>query len=546
MTQDAFTDTLTAIGNGLYFVVSAAFCGVSFLTTYQGFQTIFGHWPSVAASVGVQAAMLGAWIFFGHNRAPHRRIPWLCVGLFTCCLSITFSFVGLRFDYAKNVLQRERPIRDQAEFQAQRGKMQRAASAERGVALAQIDKLIAESEGRRNVAQLKQDARKIRAAQYRESIAALNRQRREIPSNLTPAQWNAEDNRIHKEIRRYQSLLAIVEGTRETLGLDIQTEGVAQEPLRKLRQDIVNYAPAFLDVPDWNGLRREYDRFINLVNETPGDADFKAGFGTAMPEPPAAKVISANGDVFDGEGHPINEAFRHLARLESADLFVFALAVAFDIVPLLFTWALRAKMRTVPEAISAMATWMRRTRLALETMEGVIPFAWIFWWNMLFSRPMRTGHESVIAFEEFISREQLRMDQTLRVLVLPDALRELISLETSYLHTRAITIASERADQFERLATQAYERCLAAVRNAAGIDEATRAELTQFLHRQLQRFNATVSDYATEGEILDEIARDHGKENEETRHVANDPQHSPGGQQDHSSLETEEPVAAQA
>jgi hypothetical protein len=520
------------IGNGLYFVVSIALGLVSFFTTYQGFHTIFERWASIAASVGVQGSMLGSWIFFGHNHAPHRRIPWLCVGLFTCVLSVTFSFVGLRFDYAKNVRQRERPIRDQAEFQAQRGKMQQAASAARGVALAQIDKVLAESEGRRDVAQLKQDARKIKAAEYRASIAALTRQRREIPANLTAEQRKAEDDRIQKEIRRNQSLLSIAEGTRETLGLDIQTEGAAQVPLRKLRQDIANCTPPFLDVPDWNGLRQEYDRFTNIMNETPGDTDFKTGFAKAMPEPPGATVMSSNGDVFDGEGHPINEAFRHLARLERADLFVFALAVALDLVPFLFTWALRPKERTIPEAVSALGTWMRRVRLALETLEGVIPFVWNVWVKILFSHPMRTGHDAVLAFEEFISREQMRMDALLQNLMLPDALRELIALEMGYLHTRAVTISAERAEQFERLALNAYERCLAAVKGASGIYERTRIELIRFLNQQLQRFTATTADYGTEDEILENVGEGNDKEvtsqAEEHNHPQQNPQPDPG------------------
>ena len=542
--QDGFIEFLRASAKGLYLVVSVALCAVSFITTYQGFQTIFERWPSVAAAVGVQAAMLAAWIFFGHNRAPDRRIPWLCIGLFTCCLSITFSFVGLRFDYMKDVLKRERPIRDQADFQIQRGHLQEAAAAERGAALEQLDKLISDRQGHRDVAQLSQNARKIKAAEYRASITDLYRQRHGMPANLTPEQRSVEEERIQKQLRHDEGLLAVAEGTRDTLGLAVQTEGAALEPLHKLRQDIANYSPAFLDVQDWNGLRREYDRLINLMNETPGDAGFKAGIAKAIPAPPEPKVVSATGDVFEGEGHPINEAFRHLARLERADLFVFALAASFDLVPMLFTWAMRPKARTVPEAISAMGTWMRRTRLSLESMEGLIPFTWNFWWNILFSRPTRSGHDSVIAFEEFISREQLRMDATLQNLVLPDALREMISLETSYLHTRAISIASERADQFERLAHHAYERCLAAVNNATGIDELTRAELTRFLYLQLQRFNATVSDYATEDEILGEFGRDNGKEAQpETEQDTRNPQPTPGDQQHQDAPKTETATA---
>jgi hypothetical protein len=544
--NDSFTKILHWIGQVLYFVVAAAFCGVSFVTTYQGFQTIFGYWPSVVASIGVQAAMLAAWIFFGHNEAPHRRIPWLCVGLFTCCISITFSYVGLRSDYMKNVQSREKPIHDKDDLQAQRGQLQKAAAAERGLALAQIGKVIAESEGRREVAQLSQNARKVKASEYRSSIAELNRQRRSLSPDLAPEQRAAEQDRIRTQLAHDAQMLATAEGTSEIRGLEVQTEGSALEPLRKLQQDIENYAPAFLDASDWSSLRREYDRMVNLLNETPGDDGFKAALAKATPEPPGPKILTASGEVFDGEGHPIAEAFRHLVRLEGADLFVFAIAAALDLVPMMFTWALRLKKRTVPEAISALGTWMRRTRLALEAMEGVVPFLWNFWRRIFFSRPTRTGHESVIAFEEFISREQLRMDVALQNLVLPDALRELISLETSYLHTRAISIASERADQFERLAAQTYERCLAAVRNATGIDEQTRAELSRFLHRQLQRFNATVSDYATEGEILDEFGRDHGKEDQETGHGTDNPQPPTEDQQHQGSSETQEAVAAQA
>jgi hypothetical protein len=540
--QDGFVKFLRdVIANGLYYVVSIVLSAVSFITTRQGFQTIFERGPSIAAAVGLQAAMIAAWIFFAHNQAPKRRTPALCLGLFTCCLSIWFSFIGLRFDYMKDVLARERPVRDRADFQAQSGNLQETAATERGAALAQLDKLISEREGRRDLAQLNQNARKLKATEYRASIADLRHQRRDIPANFTPEQRSAEDGRIQGQIRHDEALLALAEGNRDTLGLDIQTEGAALQPLRKLRQAIANYSPAFRDVrddngaghPDWNGLRREYDRLINLVDETPGDADFKAEIAKALPEPPGPKIVSSAGEIFEGEGHPINEAFRHLARLERDDLFLFALAASFDLIPMIFTWAMRSKARTVPEAISAMGTWMRRTRLALESMEGVVPFAWNFWWNMLFSRPTRTGHDSVIAFEEFISREQMRMDATLQNLVLPDALRELIGLEMGYLHTRAVTIASERADQFERLAWNAYERCLAAVRNATGIDEKTRAELARFLEQQLRRFTATVSDYGAEDEILEDVGNDNHKEANPQTEEDRNPQPKPGEQQQH-------------
>src|ERR1019366_1146981 len=100
-----------------------ALCPVSYLTTFLGFQTIFDRNSSAAAAVGLQAAMITAWIFWGHNRAPARRLPWLCAGLFTCVLSISFSFVGLRSYYKAEVLKRERPVRERQEFQLQRGRL---------------------------------------------------------------------------------------------------------------------------------------------------------------------------------------------------------------------------------------------------------------------------------------------------------------------------------------------------------------------------------------------------------------------------------------
>jgi hypothetical protein len=545
--QNSFLEFLRdVIGNGLYLVVSLALGAVSFYTTDQGFLEIFGRWPSLLAALGVQAAMLVAWIFFGHNRAPHRRIPWLVVGLFTSCLSICFSYVGVRSFYAKDVLKRERPIHDRADFQSQRGHLQEAAAMKRGTVLAQIDDLIADREGRRGLAQLNQNARNVKAAEYRQVIATLNRERRDIPADLTPEQRSVESDRLQKQIRNYEALLAVAEGTRDTLALDMLKQQTALEPLRKLRLEITNYTPAFRDIkddegtghPDWNGLRLEYDRFLSLMDETPGDADFKAELAKGMPEPPGPEVISADGKVFEGEGHPIDETFRHLVHLELADVFLFALAASFDLIPLLYTWSLRPKVRTIPEAISALGTWMRRTRLALETLEGIFPFLWNFCAKILFSHPTRIGHDSVIAFEEFITREQLRMDALLQNLVLPDALRELIGLEMGYMHIRAVTIASERAGQFERLALNAYERCRAAVQNASGIDERTRAELIRFLNQQLQRFTATAAECGTEGEILEDIASDNDKEVPQTEKDNRNPQPNPGESQQHRETST--------
>src|ERR1017187_9785827 len=118
-----FINALRVLAKGLYFVVLAALCPVSYLTTFLGFQTIFDRSSSAAAAVGLQAAMIVAWIFWGHNRAPARRLPWLCAGLFTCALSISFSFVGLRSYYKAEVLKRERPVRERQEFQLQRGRL---------------------------------------------------------------------------------------------------------------------------------------------------------------------------------------------------------------------------------------------------------------------------------------------------------------------------------------------------------------------------------------------------------------------------------------
>ena len=117
------------------------------------------------------------------------------------------------------------------------------------------------------------------------------------------------------------------------------------------------------------------------------------------------------------------------------------------------------------------------------------------------------------------------MSKMLKQLVLPDSLRELISLEFAYLHSRVITIASERAAQFESVAWNAYERCLSAISSASGLDDKTRAELTEFLGEQVRILTATAAKYSTEEEILTEIAVDEGRAGDPTQEDENRSSH---------------------
>jgi hypothetical protein len=148
----------------------------------------------------------------------------------------------------------------------------------------------------------------------------------------------------------------------------------------------------------------------------------------------------------EGEGHPILSAFQHLARLEPLDLFFLALAASFDLIPLIFNWALgnqRSKGVSIPESLSAIGAWQRRTRGALQSMDGIVPFSTRAFWSVLFGRATRTGHAAVTEFEERLVLEQLEMDAKLKQLVMPDSLRQLIALEFAHLGTR---VTAQRED----------------------------------------------------------------------------------------------------
>ena len=492
----------------LYSVVTASFCLGSLMTTTQGFRSIFNFWFSLCLALGLQSAMLGASIFFAHNEAPQRRLPWLGVGMFAAMLSISFSYVGLRFDFEKVVLHIERPIRNRSDFLIQRDHLQEVAAQERGAALRSLDDQIAESDSRRGSADLSRVGRQIRAAEYRQEMSALIERIDHPPA----AQSSTEATRLQQRLQTIKAQLAIVEGNSEILTLESLRQRSSLQQLRKLRKEVDDYAPDFQDVkdsdaagkPDWSGLARQYDRLTRLMHEVPGES-FQAALSSALPGPPAVKILSTDGQVMEGEGHPILSAFQHLARLEPLDLFFLALAASFDLIPLIFNWALgnqRSKGVSIPESLSAIGAWQRRTRGALQSMDGIVPFSTRAFWSVLFGRATRTGHAAVTEFEERLVLEQLEMDAKLKQLVMPDSLRQLIALEFAHLGTRVITIASERAAQFEGLVLDAYERCSVAIRSATDLDEETRQELTAFLANQVQMLTTAAVKYSTEAEVL--------------------------------------------
>src|SRR5581483_650252 len=179
------------------------------------------------------------------------------------------------------------------------------------------------------------------------------------------------------------------------------------------------------------------------------------------------------------------------------EVFEIALAAAFDLFPLLVMLVGRDAGRSTPDKLAALRRWMKSVKLELNSMDGVLRWAWRAFTSLLFTKASEINDPRLIAFRQLLDQLRREMKDFLCGSSLPDTLAEAIETQLTELYSRAVVTLFETSTRLESMALGAYQVCLDEL-ESAGLDQRSREQIREFLNRQVERFGEAIRDYSSD------------------------------------------------
>jgi hypothetical protein len=215
-------------------------------------------------------------------------------------------------------------------------------------------------------------AHKIRAAALEQTNSDI------LSSQLELERWQIEvrNPRLHAT-RRFIA----AEKVRELQGI--------LNTLEKRRRKVEEYHPDFgrvtvdkdIDVA-YAMLQEERDKLAEVWSLMP--ASFRQQH--LLPPMPARRTLMEDGTLREGQDHPFVETLKNLRQPDAVDKLALAIAIAFDIAPLLVLWLLSKKGEPLNQRIHKRRLAMARIGEETKAMEGVVRWFFGCFYQAFFAR----------------------------------------------------------------------------------------------------------------------------------------------------------------
>jgi hypothetical protein len=434
----------------LFPLVLLLFAGVSIYTNKIGLSAIIDAPFDVLLATGIGLLLLVVASLFAHAESIGQKIVFLVILLAVSACSLTFSTIGLRRGLRVRDEVAGLPVFRAKAFHDAQSRLEVEAGAIRGAALRQIRDTLTEIGASVQDLTANAEVRRERARQAARQITALERtltNRTTSPEQETAAR--TEIARLRAIVRAGNLGAATIEHDLHELK---ERQAAAQSQARRWE----DYAPSTgsAEAQDWNRLRTEYDRVVQMRAELPPDVQAQ----TSAPTPPDPPVTNADGQRFTTDRNPVLAEVESLHPRDPATRFAWLLAFLLDGPPILalMVWA---PVRPLPDRLMALGRWMKRLRWAAEETGSV--FRWGF--SVLSALLWRTPRKYPTGIADAVDRLMMRLDTELRELALPEADLEVMRQEINSLRAEMqveMAGVQERVlERFWRTVAQWLYRC---------------------------------------------------------------------------------------
>lgn len=482
---------LGRLGEILFFMAVVAFGAVSFGTSFSGLKTLLAIlWAGVAA-FALQGSLIGASILLARARLLRERLLLLVASILTACISIFFSYIGIRAVLVRQVAEVRAPLIERQRLSDEEARLQQAATSLRGRALARLENDHATTFASYKVASASRGARELEARQYEDELHGIRTDLNElkVDTTLTAKERTARFAALQEQEQRDLRLLKVARAASGKLQLDAEEGRISSNNISNVRNKLIAYLPDFFAAKDWRGLTNRYDRLAAVWDLLP--LNFQTS--NPLPKPPTESIL-VNGLPPSGFDQPVVEAARSIENLHKpSDIFALMLAFLFDGIPLISIFATAGVNHRFPDRLAHLRRWMEATTLQIQMMPGILPWLVYSVRDFFWTPSTKTDDPRIAAFESTLNQLKGEMDDFLEGLSDSPSAFEGISVQMASLFSRANVIAFDSAEKLKNLAMRMYRIFSDAVASST-LSDADKEKAREFVASQSERFTSAVDD----------------------------------------------------